>query len=163
MPDVLAFGVRDDVSDRWTMLAEVDWTDWNRFHELRVVAANPAQPDDVTAGNWGGGWFGSLGADYRVGERWHLRGGVGYDASPIPASTLGPRIPDANRLWTSVGGRYDVSDATTVNLTLSELFNSDEAISLSPLQTGNALRGSLAGKTTSSVTVIGVQLSYRQP
>ncbi len=80
------------------LLAEVDWTNWNRFHELRVVAANPAQPDDVTAANWGSGWFGSLGADYRVDERWHLRAGVGYDGSPIPSSTLGPRIPGRQSL-----------------------------------------------------------------
>lgn len=163
MPDVVALGARDRVSDRWTLLAEVDWTNWSRFRELRVIAENPAQPDDVTAANWGSGWFGSLGADYRVDERWHLRTGVGYDSSPIPSSTLDPRIPDANRLWASVGGRYQISDAATVNLTLSELFNSDKSISQSPLQGGNALRGTLAGKTTSSVTVIGFQVSYREP
>ena len=161
-PDVIELGASYELSDRWTGLAELDWTNWSRFRELRIVATNPAQPDDVTAGRWGSGWFGSLGAEYRAADRWHLRAGVGYDSSPVPPTTLSPRIPDANRIWISFGGRYQINDATALNLTLGELFNSNEPINRSPLQEGNALRGTLVGMTKSGVTVVGIELSYRK-
>ena len=162
MPDVIALGATKELSDRWTALGELDWTNWSHFHELRIVAANPAQPDDVTDAQWSQGWFGSLGVQYRADDRWRLRAGLAYDTSPAPSSTLGPRIPDANRFWVSAGGRYQIDDATDVNLTLGELFNSGETISRSPLETGNALRGTLVGTTNSGVTVVGLELSYRQ-
>ena len=161
-PDMIELGARYTLSDRWTALAELDWTNWSRFRELAVVSANPAQPADVTDASWKSGWFGSLGAEYRASDRWHLRAGVGYDRTAVPSATLGPRIPDANRTWVSFGGRYQVSDAMAVNLTLGELFNSTGVVDLSPSQPGNALRGSLAGTTKSSVTVVGLELSYRQ-
>ncbi|MDE2133035.1 MAG: outer membrane protein transport protein [Alphaproteobacteria bacterium] len=162
-PDVIELGLSDRLSERWTGLAELDWTNWRRFRELRIVAANPAQPDDVTPTNWGAGWFGSLGAEYRADDRWRLRAGAGYDNSPAPQSTLGPRVPDANRIWVSLGARYRIDDATALNLTLARLFNSNDVISRMPLQSGNALRGTLAGTTKSDVTVIGIELSYRKP
>jgi len=162
MPDVIELGATKELSDRWTALAELDWTNWSHFHELRIVAANPAQPDDVTTAQWSEGWFGSLGVQYRADERWRLRAGLAYDTTPAPSSTLGPRIPDANRFWVSAGGRYQIDDATAVNLTLGELFNSGQTISRTPLESGNALRGVLAGTTNSGVTVIGLELSYRQ-
>jgi len=160
-PDVIELGARYRLSERWTGLAELDWTNWSRFRELRVVAANPAQPDDVTAASWKSGWFGSLGAEYRASDHWQLRAGAGYDTTAASPANLGPRIPDANRTWVSLGARYQVSDAIAVNLTLAELFNSNETVNLSPLQAGNALRGSLAGTTKSGVTVVGIALSYR--
>lgn len=160
-PDVIELGASYKLSERWTGLAELDWTNWSRFPELRVVAANPAQPDDVTAANWKAGWFGSLGAEYRASDEWYFRAGVGYDSTAATPANLGPRIPDANRTWISLGGRYQFSDAMALNLTLGELFNSIGAVNLSPAQAGNALRGSLAGTTKSGVTVLGIELSYR--
>jgi hypothetical protein len=42
---------------------------------------------------------------------------------------------------------------------VGQLFNSDESVALNPTQTGNALRGTLAGTTRSSVTTVGLQVT----
>jgi long-chain fatty acid transport protein len=160
-PDTIEFGGRARLSDRWTGLFEVDWTNWSRFRELRVVADNPVQPDDVTAMNWKDSWFVSLGAEFSPNPRWTLRTGAAYDDSPADNATFGPRLPDAARTWIAAGLTYHASDAIDIALSASHLFLPRESVDLSATQPGNALRGNLMGSTETNANVVGLQVSYR--
>jgi long-chain fatty acid transport protein len=159
-PDMLLFGIRKQISENFTLMGELDWTNWSRTKTLTVVAANPAQPNDVTLFNWHSTIFASLGGEYRLDESWKLRGGAGYDESPAPDATRNPRIPDADRVWLAAGVEYRFDPATVVNLSYGHLFNDDSAIALTQAQAGNALRGNLSGTTRSSVDTIGLQLGF---
>lgn len=159
MPDMVLAGARWKLSDDFTLMGELDWTNWSRFKNLTVVAANAAQPNDVTVGNWNGAIFASLGGEYRPADAWTLRAGVGYDESPVPDATRTPRIPDANRTWLAAGVEYRLSPMSRLNLSFGHLFNDDESIALTAAGTGNALRGNLTGVTHSSVDTIGLQIS----
>lgn len=158
-PDMVLAGARWQIDGRWTALAEMDWTNWSQFQNLTIISQNPAQPNDVTDGRWHNTLFGSLGLEYLVDDSWKLRGGVAYDESPIPDATRNPRIPDADRVWLAVGAAYRFTPSSSLNFSVGELFNSDESVALNPTQTGNGLRGSLAGTTRSSVTTVGLQLT----
>lgn len=158
-PDMLLFGAKKQFGDDFALMAELDWTNWSRFKNLTVVAANPAQPNDVTVGNWHSTVFASLGGEYRIADGWKLRAGVGYDESPVPDATRTPRIPDANRTWLAAGVEYRMSPSSAVNLSFGHLFNDDEPIALTAAGTGNTLRGNLTGVTHSSVDTIGIQVS----
>lgn len=160
-PDVVEFGTRKILDDRWTALMEVDWTGWSTFDALDVVDANPVQPVDVTNAQWHDAWMAALGAEYKADDRWIVRAGVAYDESPIPDSTVEPRIPDADRYWISAGATYHATDDMDVKATLSHLFNDTRAVSQSASQPGNALRGALVGTTSSNVNVAGLQIVYR--
>ncbi|MBV9548965.1 MAG: porin [Alphaproteobacteria bacterium] len=159
LPDMLLFGARWKVSDDFTLMGELDWTNWNRFKNLTVTAANPAQPPDVTLANWHGSIFASAGGEYRLDTSWKLRAGVGYDESPLPDATRTPRIPDASRTWLAGGIEYRLSPTAALNLSYGHLFNDDSTIALTQTQTGNTLRGNLTGITRSTVDVIGLQVS----
>jgi long-chain fatty acid transport protein len=161
MPDEIESGARFDLSDQWSGLLEVDWTHWNRFREIRVTAANPLQPDDMTTTRWQNTIFASLGAEYRASPLWTVRAGIGYDQSPTRDATREPRIPDADRIWLSAGFRFRMSDSADVNVTASRLFNLQQNIALNPAISGAALRGTLVGTTESYVNVAGLQLTYR--
>jgi len=158
-PDMVLAGARWQIDGRWTALAEMDWTNWSQFQNLTIISQNPAQPNDVTDSRWHNTLFGSLGLEYLVDDSWKLRGGVAYDESPIPDATRNPRIPDADRVWLAVGAAYRFTPSSSLNFSVGELFNSDESVALNPTQTGNSLRGSLAGTTRSSVTTVGLQLT----
>jgi long-chain fatty acid transport protein len=163
-PDIASFGARMRLSERWTALAEADWTGWSVFKELRVhPLGSPAQPDDVTDQRWKSTWFGSLGAEFAPDERWTLRGGVAIDQSPVPSTTIGPRIPDADRTLVSLGASYRATDAVSLSLAFSHLFLPDGTVNRNPLQPGNALRGSLQGRTEGSANYVGIQVNYRTP
>lgn len=158
-PDMVLAGARWQMDERWTALAELDWTNWSQFQNLTVVSQNPAQPNDITDGRWHNTVFGSLGLEYLLDDSIKLRGGVGYDESPVPDTTRNPRIPDADRVWLAAGAAYQLTSSSSVNFSVGELFNSDETVALNAGQTGNALRGNLAGTTRSSVTTVGLQLT----
>jgi len=161
-PDRLGAGARVRVAPGWTALFEVDWTNWSRFHELRINAVNPFQPDDVTVTNWKDSWMFALGAEFQPDEKWTWRAGVALDQTPIPDATLEPRVPDADRTWISAGVTYHASANMDFSAAVGHLFLPERDVSLSATNPANALRGNLTGKTNSSVNVIGLQFSYRR-
>jgi long-chain fatty acid transport protein len=162
-PDEIEFGLRKKLGDRWTALLEVDRTGWSVYKELRVIAANPLQPNDVTNTQWKDAWMAGLGVEYAADDDWTLRAGTGYDATPIPSSTLEPRIPDTNRTWLAAGAMYHLSMTTDVKLSAAHLFNADRTISLNPALPGDALRGTLVATTRSAVNIVGFEIAYRWP
>jgi long-chain fatty acid transport protein len=162
-PDIVSLGGRFKLSDRWTALGEIEWTNWSRFRELRIQAANPAQPDVVTVANWNDSWFVSAGAEYAPDEHWLWRAGAGWDQTPIPSATLEPRIPDADRTWIAAGLTYRTSEGIDISLSAAHLFLPNRTVALTQAQPGNALRGNLSGTTKSSITIVGVQVSYHLP
>ena len=163
-PEIVSLGARVRVTDRWTALAEADWTGWSVFRELRVhPVGSPPQPDDVTDQRWKSSWFVSLGAEYAADERWTWRGGVAFDQSPVPSTTSGPRIPDADRSWVSLGVSYRASEAMSLSLSYAHLFLPDGTVNRTMLQPGNALRGNLQGRTEGRADYVGLQLNYRTP
>lgn len=161
MPDTASLGARQEFSDSWSGLLELDWTNWSRVHTLRVVAANPQQPEDLTNLQWHDSWFGSLGLEYRADSRWTIRAGAGYDETPVPASTRAPGLPDANRLWLSTGVSYRWSMSTDVKFAASHVLLADAHIALDPSGRGDTFRGSLSGRSTAYVNVAGLQIVFR--
>lgn len=58
---------------------------------------------------------------YRLGltqkyERWTAMAGVAYDETPVPESTLGYELPDANAWIVSLGGRYKIDNVWSIGL-----------------------------------------------
>jgi long-chain fatty acid transport protein len=115
----------------------------------------------VTTAQWEDSLFGSIGVEYQANEQWTLRAGAGIDQSPIPDATRNPRIPDADRTWVSVGFTVQATEQISLSASYAHLFLPDEPIALNQLQTGNALRGNIAGSGEASANFFGLQLSYR--
>jgi long-chain fatty acid transport protein len=161
LPGIVSVGLRNRLSENWFAAGELDWTQWSRFRELRVTAANPAQPDDFTTTRWQNALFGALGLEYRSSPSWTLRGGVAYDQTPVPDATREPRFPDSDRIWLSFGARFRLNDQLDVMATASHVFFPKVTVQLTPAIPGAALRGSLSGTTDAESNVIGLQLTYR--
>lgn len=160
-PAELQFGLRKEFMERWTLLAEADWTDWSSFKNLTAVAANPVQPNDVTISNWKGSWLMSVGAEYAASDNITLRLGAALDQTPIPSATLAPRIPDADRTWVAAGVTWHATPAMDLKMSFGHLFDNTRSINQTAAMTGNALRGTLASTTQSDVNVLGLSLDYR--
>jgi len=159
-PDMITSGARVEISDRWTALAELDWTDWSRVREIRVRAIDSVQPDEVTTLNWKNAFFASLGAEFRVSSPWTLRAGVGFDQTPVTDLNREPRFPDGDRVWLSAGLRYRATDNLDVDIAAAHVFFPQSTVALSPAIAGAALRGSLVGTTQAYANVVGLQFSY---
>jgi long-chain fatty acid transport protein len=130
------FGLSDDL----TLLADITWTAWSSFEELRVVYDNPIQPDTFTDESWEDSLRYSLGLNYRESGRiWRV--GVAYDETPIPdPQHRTPRIPGNDRTWLAFGVGLPVLQSLWLDLGYAHLFVDDTPIDHTD-GNGYALRG----------------------
>lgn len=111
----------------------VRWTNWASFDKLPISGDSLAQgtaqglygtsADVVTdrvraAGgnkhdavyNWKDSWLFTVGADYDINDEFTVRGGVGYEISPVDDDKYrSATIPDTDRLWLSMGATWHAS------------------------------------------------------
>lgn len=160
-PATASLGVWHQVTDRLALMAEVQWTDWSEFDRL-VVKFNNNTPDSVTAQKWNDSWFGSIGASYRLTDRWLLRGGFAYDQTPVPDPRhRTPRIPDSDRKWLALGATYSPLANFDITGSWIHVFLSDGKSNLEASDEGNSTRGNLTGTYELSADVFSVQTAWR--
>ena len=150
-PEKLSLSAYTELDPKWSLLGDVTWTRWSRFRELRVRFDNGA-PDAVTPENWRNTVRLSLGAGYRLNNRWTLRGGIGYENSPIRDEFRTPRIPDNAHRLAAFGFNYKVSKAGSLDFGYMHAFVRD-----APVNTTTATAGTLAGTYKVSADVFGLQ------
>ena len=160
LPQNIAFSVKHNM-DKLTLLADVTWTGWSSFEELRIQYANPKQPDSVTTEAWDDTFRYSLGADYQLNDKFTLRTGVAYDESPIPdPQHRTPRIPGNDRTWLSFGLTYVMSPALIMDVGYSHLFVDDSKINHTLESSQAPLNATLNGSYEASVDIISAQLTW---
>ncbi|RUQ70241.1 transporter [Azospirillum doebereinerae] len=156
-PDIASIGLYHEVNDRWAVMADVQWTNWSRFKELRVNIANPAL-SSLTEEHWKDTWYYALGTSYKVTDDLTLRGGVAFDKGSVDVDYRTPRIPEQNRYWLSVGAGYKVTESLHVDAAYSHVFIPKTSIALTDDLTGpEAGRGNLSANYKSSIDIIGLQ------
>jgi long-chain fatty acid transport protein len=101
LADLVSMGIGFRPTRKVFIQGQADWHNWSRFQELAITTPNPgfalSEPQ-----NWEDAWTFRLGAEFDL-DGPLLRAGVGYDMTPIPAETLSPILPDADRFLVSVG------------------------------------------------------------
>jgi long-chain fatty acid transport protein len=142
LPDIVNLSINQSLAPNLRVMGTVEWTNWSRFGGLEVVATGPgfALPGGFglkQAGTsiakidapWGDGWFFSGGAEYDVSPALTVRAGGAYEISPIKNATDRlAGIPDADRIWGSLGFSYKVNPATTLDFGYSHVFVEDSQV-----------------------------------
>jgi long-chain fatty acid transport protein len=160
LPASLALSIAHQ-ADKITYLADITWTGWSSFDEIRIEYDNPAQPDSVTTEDWDDTLRYSIGFDYQYTDKMVLRSGLAYDETPIPSpERRTARIPGNDRTWLSFGMTYILNDQSSVDVGYSHLFIDDTKIN-NTLEVeppgGPALNATLTGTYSASVDILSVQ------
>lgn len=155
LPDSFSVSGYVDVDPRWSLMADVTWTHWSLFKELRIRFDNGA-PDSLTAEEWRNTVRLSVAANYRYDDRWKLRGGIAYDPSPVRDEFRTPRIPDSDRIWLSLGAQFKPSRQVAWDFGYAHLFVKNASINKSEPPLG----GRLTGEYRSDVNILSVQYNY---
>ena len=106
------------------------WTNWSSFDKLPIsgsslydasytavasvygqtVAGQRATNKHNAVYNWKDSWLFTVGADYDINDEFTVRGGVGYEISPVDDDKYrSATIPDTDRLWLSMGATWHAS------------------------------------------------------
>ncbi|RKZ67452.1 MAG: transporter [Gammaproteobacteria bacterium] len=145
LPQSFSISVAHEM-EKLTLLADVTWTGWSSFDELRIKYDNPAQPDSVTTEDWEDTFRYSIGVDWQQSEKLTLRTGIALDEAAVPSDERRtPRIPGNDRTWLSFGGTYIISPAFTVDIGYTHIFISDTKINNTFESSQPALASTLTG------------------
>jgi long-chain fatty acid transport protein len=127
LPATAAFGIAYTFG-RLTVEADADWTFWSSYQSLDInrptvnaTVFTGATPPTITTPvlrstsdpkEWEDVCAVRVGAEYRVTDPLALRVGFVYDPTPVPAKTLSPELPDADRLNYMLGVGYKIGKWT---------------------------------------------------
>ena len=115
-PSIVALGYGLQVTDALRIGAEVEWLEFSRFDVLTLDVDNPFVPDTTAPQDWDDTWTAGVGAEWICSQDWLLRAGYLFLESPIPDSTLGTTLPDADKHMLSLGvGWRGAKDAVDVS------------------------------------------------
>ncbi len=129
-PEMLTLGISQAITEDFRVKAGVEWANWSRFKELRVLRDDTGGTLALTPEDWKDSWFFSVGGEYDVNDALTMRAGLGFEKSPVPDATRTPRLPDNDRIWLSAGASYQFTENMRANLAFTHIRIDDAPIAL---------------------------------
>ncbi|QIG48386.1 TonB-dependent receptor [Nordella sp. HKS 07] len=154
LPESISIGVRQRVNETFTVMAGMEWTNWSR---MQIVPLKGSPAGSSLTFNYEDGWIFSLGADYNINNDLTFRAGLSYEITPTIDQARSMRLPDADRIWASVGASYKCDERLSIDVGYTHLFVEDAPVD----ETTFGIR--YAGTSQGSVDTISVGLRYRLP
>jgi long-chain fatty acid transport protein len=153
LPDTLSLSIFHQYDDQWDLMADVSFTSWSTFKQIKVVNNSGATVSN-TVENWKDTVRVSIGATHHYGEQWLSRVGLAYDQTPVQDTYRTARVPDSNRTWLALGGQYKASAASKIDFGYAHLFMNDATINEANPSPA------LVGTYKNSVDILSAQYTY---
>jgi long-chain fatty acid transport protein len=157
LPDLANLSVFHQLNNRWDVMADVQYTRWSTFKELKFVRTTGVLLSN-TPENFDDTWRVSVGATYHWTDAWSFRGGLAWDQSPVNTPDRTPRLPDADRFWIALGAQYKFNRNLTFDGGLVYIPVKSPDIAQNAAST--AANGLIKGHYDANVTILSAQLTY---
>jgi long-chain fatty acid transport protein len=172
LPDIVTFGLRQRLTENFTVMGTVEWSNWSRIGTATV--STPGGAATVLGGavtlpfQYDDGWFFAIGGEYIYSDQLTFRAGFGYEISPISDRVRTPRLPDNDRYWASAGMSYKMAPNVSIDLAYTHIFVKETPINITAAS-GNPWLISVpglgplpyVGTADSSVDIISLGLRYQ--
>ncbi len=160
LPEVVNLGISQKIGDRLQLHFTAEWQNWSRFGFIPVVSQLNGAPLTSLNFAYKDSYHFAIGAEYMWNDNWTFRAGLGYDKSPVSDDVRGLRISDADRIWTSIGFSYKVSEKLQFDFGYSHLFVETAPVNIVPGHID--FRGIVyQGEAKPEIDVISFGLKYR--
>lgn len=130
-PHTVTLGVAGKPARWLTISVDVVSSLWSTVHEQRITLSDDAGQTQTTVvpRDWHDAYSGRIGVEVDLGpvlegrtKFWpKVRVGFGYDQSPVPAQTLDPSVPDADRFFPAVGVSLGYRGLGSIELSYSPI------------------------------------------
>ena len=127
LPAVFGFGIRQDITEDVRLLADLRYFDWSAFDKI-TIGLPEGFFDATEITDYNDAFFIAVGLEADVSDSLTLRAGAAYDDTPTTNALRSPRIPDADRIWGSVGASYQFSDSMKLDFAYSLLMPEDSTV-----------------------------------
>jgi long-chain fatty acid transport protein len=158
LPQQVNVGLRQVVTDNFTLLGTYQWTDFSAFNRFIVNSDfGPALPLNF---NYKNGWLIGAGGEYKFNEKTTLRAGMNYEKSPIDDSNRIPNLPDADRIMVAAGASYQFTQQISADVGYAHVFVKDGAINLTSPANVHFTGVPFVGNTNTNVNIVSLTLNY---
>ncbi|MBM0490361.1 transporter [Aeromonas jandaei] len=157
LPASAELAVVHQLTSKLALHSSVNWTNWSKFVQLEAELDHQGAMH-IKDEHWEDSWRYAIGMTYQLTPQWQLRSGVAYDASPVPADRRTISIPDADRLWYSLGMGYQFTPNLAVDLGLTLIDGKKvDVTEIMQLPVGTS---TFQGTSEGDAWLAGAQLSY---
>jgi len=167
VPDTLTWGISHQMDPKWQVLGDITYTRWSTIKQVPVISG----------ATWALGTAGSqvarfdfefkdtyrigVGANYQMRNDFMLKLGVAYDKSPVTDQHRTATLPDNDRTWLAIGGKYRASKQLTLDFGYAYIFIKDAPINrLAGLAVPGAQGNVVGTYSDPSVHILSAQASY---
>ncbi|MBW2208811.1 MAG: outer membrane protein transport protein [Deltaproteobacteria bacterium] len=164
LPDNLLLSAYHEITPKYAIMADVQWTKWSKISELKVkLGTGSTNTFDL---QWEDTVRVAIGGSYKFDSKWTLRTGVAYDESPTRNQELRlAALPDDDRIWLSFGAGYKHSDKLSVDFGYAHLFIDDPKINSTDADS-SSIPGStglhrLTGEFDADVDILSAQVNWK--
>jgi long-chain fatty acid transport protein len=126
LPEIVTVGLRQALSERLDLLVGYEWTNWSRLGTISVDV-DGAPSEDLRL-EYDDGHFVSAGLEFDYTPDTTLRIGVAWEKSPISDKERNVFLPDADRIWLSIGATHRLSEKATIDVGYTHIFADDAPI-----------------------------------
>lgn len=161
LPDTGVLSLYHQLDDCWAVVADAQWTHWNKIQDITLRSDDNRRV--IFDLKFRDTWRFALGTSYQYDCNWLFRLGAAYDQSPVRNAYRTAAIPDSDRVWLGVGGRYRFDKCFALEFGYAHLFFKNATINEpAPRSSGFTLPPSqrLAGRYRSHADLVGIQLTW---
>ena len=156
-------------TDKTNLFGDVTWTRHSRFNKAELmfekekIIVNGQSDRTVITPNWRNTYKVAFGGSYQVTEPLQLRAGIAFDKSPVKsAEDRMNSLPDGNRIWFSVGAKYQLGKNHVIDAAYSHIHIND-TVYRTGKASGNDVdsRGTSSARFKNKADILGLQYTYK--
>jgi long-chain fatty acid transport protein len=142
VPQGVMFGAYHEFSDKFAMMVDFGWQNWEAFGEVQVSVQSATSPDVTANLKYQNTWHGAVGAIYKLTEKWQLTTGFAYDSSAVSDENRTVTVPMGEAWRIGVGASWQMTEKINVNAGYEFLWAGSMSVDQG---TDLSLRGRVAG------------------
>lgn len=127
-PMYFNIGAAYKAMDNLTLSAEYQYIGWSSYDTLRVNFNDGKYPNIASPRLYKNSFIIRFGAEYVMDNGLSIQAGLYYDKMPVETQMLNPTLPEANRLGTSFGIGYKISNQLSVNASYLNIYSKKLAV-----------------------------------
>lgn len=173
-PESLSVHGMYKANDKVNLFGDVTWTRHSRFNRAELVFENDkivtntqqtGQKSNrtVITPNWRNTYKVALGGSYQLNQPLQLRAGIAFDKSPVrSADDRMNSLPDGNRIWFSLGAKYQAGKKHVFDVAYSHIHINDTTYRTSRAS-GNDVdsKGASSARFKNKADILGLQYTYK--
>lgn len=171
LPAYTALSIYHRINPCFGVMGSVIYTQWDVFKTLRLQNVAGAVPDPdliiapstaiqvVIPENYRNTWNFSIGGDYYMTDRITLRGGLGYDETPVRNALRNVQLPDNDRYIIALGGHYQAGRTLGLDIGWSHFIVHEAGINPPP-QVAGGQAVETHGNVTGGADVVAGQVTW---